>query len=152
MRRVVPPAAHNRRPRSPELDWLIGWPEVVAVLDWELSTIGSVWADAALLILPFYVDLGPIGNLHDIDLDAHGLPGRDQVLEWYCDERGVSAPDNLDLLLVFDLFRCSSVNYGVGGRGRRGLTPSPQAPEFGVAAGRIAARARELVESGSLSL
>ncbi len=166
----------------PDLDWVIAWleknlpeddgpagivhadirtgnvlydnerPEVIAVLDWELSTIGSVWADAALLLLPFHVDLGPIGDLHDMDLDAEGLPTAAEVLEWYCDERGVTPPDNLDMMLVFDMFRYSSVNYGVGVRGRRGLTPSPQAPGFGRAAAKIAARARELIESNALDL
>ncbi len=122
------------------------------MLDWELSTIGSVWADAALLILPFYADLGPIGNLPALDLAAEGLPSAAEVLDWYCDERGEPPPANLDWLIVFDLFRYSSVNYGVGVRGRRGLTPSPQAAGFGVAAGRIATRARELIESGTLDL
>ncbi len=166
----------------PDLDWLINWleihlpeqdgplaivhadirtgnviyapdrPEVVAVLDWELSTIGDAWADAALLLLPFYADLGPIGNLVDIDLDAHGLPSAADVLGWYCDELGSPPPDNLDLLLVFDLFRYSSVNYGVGMRGATGISPSPLAAAFGAAAGPIATRARHLIESGALKL
>ncbi|MGN6609658.1 MAG: phosphotransferase family protein [Jatrophihabitans sp.] len=126
-------------------------PRVVGVLDWELSTIAPVWADAALLVLPFYADLGPIGDLTTVDLAAAGLPDRDEVLGWYCDERGEALPADFDLMVAFDLFRYSSVTYGVGVRGRRGLTPSPQAAAFGRSAARIAARARELIGSGKLA-
>ena len=125
-------------------------PRIAAVLDWEVSTLGDPAADAALLVLPWYLPPTPCGDFVTTPPGAFGIPPAGQVLAWYCDERGIDAPANLEFMVVFQLFRYAAANYGIGARARRGQHVSDLAEIWGALAGPNAARARQLIEAGVL--
>jgi aminoglycoside phosphotransferase (APT) family kinase protein len=125
-------------------------PRIAAVLDWEVSTLGDPIADAALLVLPWYLPPTPCGDFMTTPPGAFGIPPARQLIDWYCDERGLDALPALDFMIVFQLFRYSAANYGIGARARRGQHVSDLAEIWGALAGPNAARARTLIESGEL--
>jgi acyl-CoA dehydrogenase len=125
-------------------------PRITAVLDWEVSTLGDPAADAALLVLPWYLPPTPCGDFVTTPPEAFGIPSAAQVIAWYCDERGIDAPANLEYMVVFQLFRYAAANYGIGARARRGQHVSDLAEIWGALAGPNAARARELIQTGVL--
>jgi aminoglycoside phosphotransferase (APT) family kinase protein len=125
-------------------------PRIRAVLDWEVSTLGDPVADAALLVLPWYLPPTPCGDFMTTPAEAFGIPTAAQVMGWYCDERRIDALPNLDFMIVFQLFRYAAANYGIGARARRGQHVSDLAEIWGALAGPNAARARHLIETGVL--
>lgn len=127
-----------------------GEPRISAVLDWEVSTLGDPVADAALLVLPWYLPPTPCGDFVTTPPEAFGIPPAPRLIEWYCDERGLAALPNLEFMVVFQLFRYAAANYGIGARARRGQHVSDLAEIWGALAGPNAARARALIESGTL--
>jgi aminoglycoside phosphotransferase (APT) family kinase protein len=125
-------------------------PRIAAVLDWEVSTLGDPAADAALLVLPWYLPPTPCGDFVTTPPEAFGIPSAQQVIAWYCDERGIEQLPNLEFMIVFQLFRYAAANYGIGARARRGQHVSDLAEIWGALAGPNAARARQLIESDVL--
>jgi aminoglycoside phosphotransferase (APT) family kinase protein len=125
-------------------------PSIAAVLDWEVATLGDPAADAALLVLPWYLPPTPCGDFMTTPPAAFGIPPAERVMAWYCEERGIDGLPDLEFMIVFQLFRYAAANYGIGARARRGQHVSDLAEIWGALAGPNAARARELVESGIL--
>jgi aminoglycoside phosphotransferase (APT) family kinase protein len=125
-------------------------PRIVAVLDWEVSTLGDPVADAALLVLPWYLPPTPCGDFQTTPPEAFGIPPAAQLIAWYCDERGLDGLPNLEFMIAFQLFRYACANYGIGARARRGQHVSDLAEIWGALAGPNAQRARDLIESGTL--
>ncbi len=97
-------------------------PHVVAVLDWELATIGHPLADLgyACLTYHFPADLGGVTGLASDDLTGTGIPDQQAFIASYCRHVGREVPDSIDAFVVFSMFRLASIVAGVWRRGLDG--------------------------------
>jgi aminoglycoside phosphotransferase (APT) family kinase protein len=96
-------------------------PEVVAVLDWELSTLGHPLADLAYLCMCMRLpDSGAIIGLGGKNRDDLGLPSEQDLIEQYCCLRNLGAVDNWPFYLAFSFFRLAAICQGVYKRAQLG--------------------------------
>jgi aminoglycoside phosphotransferase (APT) family kinase protein len=107
-------------------------PRVVAVLDWELSTIGHPLADLAYTCLTYHIAAGPggVSGVAGEDLTGTGIPGEPDFIASYCRHAGRDVPESLDVFVVFSMFRLASIAAGVWRRGVEGNAADPRASEF----------------------
>ncbi|HKD67974.1 MAG TPA: phosphotransferase [Candidatus Binataceae bacterium] len=117
-------------------------PRVLAVLDWELSTLGDPRADFAYTMMiwrltPEDYRLGIAG----LDRQGIGIPGEAEYLESYCRRTGRNKIEHWDFFIVFNLFRLASILQGIMVRAIKGNASSAMAAEYG-------GRARAIAEIG----
>lgn len=141
----------------PDADWLIDWleknmveddgavsivhgdyridnmmfapdrPEVIALLDWELSTLGHPLADLAYQCMHWHLPHeGSFRGLGGVDRAAHGLPSEAEYVALYCQRRGINPPENWTFYLVFSFFRLLAILQGVLKRGLDGNASNPR--------------------------
>jgi len=106
-------------------------PRVIAVLDWELSTIGHPLADFTYHLLPWRmpeIGIGSIG-LRDKDLAALGIPAEDDYVRAYCERTGRPGIEHREFYAAFNLFRLAAILQGIAGRVRDGTAASAHARE-----------------------
>ncbi len=109
--------------RLGNLMWAPDGPQLLAILDWELATIGHPMADLAYLASFYHLpqDGDPFRGLGGADLAALGLPSEQHLVTRYCDAVGRDFPaDDWPFYLAFSLFRSASIGWGVYDRSRRG--------------------------------
>ncbi|HET7708499.1 MAG TPA: phosphotransferase family protein [Sphingomicrobium sp.] len=103
-------------------------PNVLAVLDWELSTLGDPVADFVYHLLMYRMPGGPsFSGLAGMDLAALGIPSEDEYVAAYCRRTGRDHLANKDYLVVFCLFRLAGILHGIKGRLARGTASSAHA-------------------------
>jgi aminoglycoside phosphotransferase (APT) family kinase protein len=100
-------------------------PRVMAVLDWELSTLGNPLADLTYLLMNWVN--GPLSTIPD--LAALGIPTIDEVVAEYCSLTGRPGLPELDWYFAYNAFRLVGIMQGIVGRVRDGTANSPQAME-----------------------
>jgi aminoglycoside phosphotransferase (APT) family kinase protein len=117
---------------------------VIAVLDWELSTLGNPLADFTNLLMQWVS--GSIAAIPD--LEAHGIPTLEEYVSEYCRLTGRSGLPDLNWYFAYNIFRLAGIIQGIVGRVRDGTANSPQAaamaervPALGEAAWKFAQRA-----------
>ena len=101
-------------------------PQVRAVLDWELSTLGDPMADFSYLLIAWVIPASQRNGLAGADLGALGIPSVEETVARYAARTG-AAPANLDWLFAYNLFRLAAICQGIAGRVRDGTAASPQA-------------------------
>ncbi len=106
-------------------------PEALAVVDWELGTLGNPYSDLAYNCLPYYAPDPRRGNLIDNDFRASGIPGEAEYVAQYCKARGIGEIPNWNFYLVLSLFRLAAIVQGVYYRGLQGNTPTADALKLG---------------------
>ncbi|MFL1486277.1 phosphotransferase family protein [Marinobacter sp. LN3S78] len=116
-------------------------PEVVAVLDWELSTIGHPIADLAYLCLHYHLP-GDLGGT--ADRPRSGLPTEEEMLARYCEKTGRPGIPDWTVFLAFAFFRGAAIGQGVAARAVRGNVSTGSADPT-----TVGARARRLAETGA---
>jgi aminoglycoside phosphotransferase (APT) family kinase protein len=102
-------------------------PRIVAVLDWELSTIGDPLADFVYHCLMYRMPAGIFTGLAGLDLAALGIPSEDEYVAAYCRRTGRETLPDLDYLMVFVMFRLAGILHGIKGRVARGNASSAHA-------------------------
>jgi aminoglycoside phosphotransferase (APT) family kinase protein len=106
-------------------------PRMIAVLDWELSTIGHPLADLAYNCLGYHYINPRQGGLVGIDHGATGIPTEDEHVRRYCERTGRGPIENWPFYVSFSLFRLASISQGVYKRGLDGNASSETAAQFG---------------------
>ena len=116
-------------------------PRILAVVDWELSTLGHPLADFAYHVMVWRVPGGENRGLGGVDVAALGIPSETQYLESYCRRTGRTgvAPDVWEFCMAYNLFRIACIRQGILRRVLDGTAASRHAREAG-------ARARETAE------
>jgi aminoglycoside phosphotransferase (APT) family kinase protein len=98
-------------------------PRVVAVLDWELATLGNPLADFTYVLMQWVN-----GTLSTIpDLKAHGIPTMEEYIAEYCALTGREGIANLNWFFAYNAFRLAGICQGIVGRFRDGTAKSTQA-------------------------
>ena len=101
-------------------------PECVAVLDWELSTIGHPYADLAGVIMQWSMPPGREGRgLAGVDRDALGLWSDQRVIDTYCAHRDLPGIERFNFYLAFSFFRMAAILQGVRRRALDGNASDP---------------------------
>jgi aminoglycoside phosphotransferase (APT) family kinase protein len=117
-------------------------PDVAAVLDWELSTIGHPLADVGYFLMPYRLDAAvfPWG-IQGVDADAIGIPPEQALLETYARSAALDEVPAIDFYIAFAMFRLAAILAGVLRRGLDGNASDPRAVEQGRMYAQLAAAA-----------
>ena len=121
-------------------------PEVLAVIDWELGTLGNPISDLAYNSLTYHYGDPARADITEDDLEALGIPDEQQAVENYCRHTGRAGIPGWNFYLVLSLFRLGAISQGVYKRGLDGNASSPEAVERGAAARRLAEIGWKLVQ------
>jgi len=117
-------------------------PKVIALLDWELSTLGHPLADFAYNCMQWRLARGLAG----VDLPSLGIPSEADYVAAYCRRTGRDRIEHWDFCLAFNMFRSAAILQGIAGRVVQGTAASAHAVETASMARPIAERAWEIVE------
>jgi aminoglycoside phosphotransferase (APT) family kinase protein len=132
----IPPAGPSRLVHGDyRLDNVIlhpSEPKVLAVLDWELSTLGDPLADFTYHLMQWHMppdELGAgTGSLVDFDLAALGIPSLEAYVDLYRERTGRDPRPHLHAYLAYNFFRIAAILQGIAGRVRDGTATSEHAP------------------------
>jgi aminoglycoside phosphotransferase (APT) family kinase protein len=102
-------------------------PVVVAVLDWELSTLGHPLADFAYNAMMYRMPPHIVAGLAGADLGALGIPTEEKYVAAYCARTGRASIPGYDFYVAFNFFRLAAIFHGIKGRVLRGTASSAQA-------------------------
>lgn len=105
-------------------------PRIVAVLDWELCTLGHPLADLGYLCMDYHSPGYDGQGLGVADLDALGIPHESEMLARYCELTGRDGIDNWTFYLAYNLFRSAAIIQGVYKRGLDGNASSATALDY----------------------
>jgi aminoglycoside phosphotransferase (APT) family kinase protein len=123
-------------------------PRILAVLDWELSTLGHPVADFAYHCMVWRIPPGLVRGLGGLDLAALGIPTEGEYVAAYCrrtDRAGIE-PRDWEYYMIYNMFRIAAIAQGVMARALQGNASSAQALEAGRAARPLAELAWAQVE------
>jgi aminoglycoside phosphotransferase (APT) family kinase protein len=116
-------------------------PKILAVLDWELSTIGHPLADFSYHLMSWHIPQTGFRGIGGLDLAALGIPSEDAYVQSYCQATGRTGIADLDFYLAYNMFRIAGILQGIMKRVVDGTAANEQALESGQ-------RARAMAELG----
>jgi len=102
-------------------------PKVLAVLDWELSTLGHPLADFSYHLMMYRMPQLATAGLSGRDLKAMGIPSEDKYVAAYCQRTGRDGIANLDFYVAYNMFRLAAIIHGIKGRVVRGTASNEHA-------------------------
>jgi aminoglycoside phosphotransferase (APT) family kinase protein len=116
-------------------------PRLLAVIDWELSTLGHPLGDFAYHLMNWRLDPATFRGLKGSDPAALGIPGEAAYVAAYCARTGRAGIAHLDYYLAYNMFRLAAILQGIAKRALDGTAAGANAHETG-------ARARRVAEAG----
>ena len=117
-------------------------PRILAVLDWELSTLGNPLGDFAYHMMSWRLGQAAYRGLKGHDLAALGIPGEEEYRQLYCQRTGRQGDlPHWDFYMAYNMFRLAAILQGIMGRVVEGTAANARARETG-------ARARAIAEAG----
>ncbi|NKI17014.1 phosphotransferase family protein [Spongiibacter sp. KMU-166] len=124
--------------------------EVIALLDWELSTLGHPYADLAYQCMQLRIPGdAAIPGLGDVDRQALGIPTEEEYVQAYCRRRGISGIDHWAFYVAFSFFRLSAILQGVYKRALDGNASSDKAMAYGALAKPLAELGVGVISEGN---
>ena len=104
-------------------------PRVLAVLDWELSTLGHPGADFAYHAMMYRMPPHIVAGLAGAPIKSLGIPSEEEYVAAYCRHTGRDAMPGYDFYVAFNFFRLTAIFHGIKGRVIRGTASNAQARE-----------------------
>lgn len=120
-------------------------PRCLAVIDWELSTLGHPIADLAYTCMLYDIQLPRVGGLLGVDYEKTGIPSEEAFVARYCELTGRQGIEDWPYFKAFGLFRLAAIAQGVYKRSVQGNASSDDAAMYGAAVGHLATIACNLV-------
>ena len=113
-------------------------PRVLAVLDWELSTLGHPLADFAYHCMAWHIPPGAFRGIGGVDVQSLGIPTEGEYIRRYCERTGFTTPEALtpdwNFYLAYNMFRIAAILQGIAKRVEAGTASSAQARASGAGA------------------
>ncbi|MBK9012126.1 phosphotransferase family protein [Novosphingobium sp.] len=113
--------------RIDNMIWAKDRPEVLAVLDWELSTLGDPLGDFSYVAMAWVTDNGGRSGVQDLDRKALGIPELDEVVECYCKAMGRDSVPDMNWYFAYNFFRLAGIMQGIKKRVIDGTASSAHA-------------------------
>jgi aminoglycoside phosphotransferase (APT) family kinase protein len=111
---------------------------VLAVLDWELSTLGHPLADFSYQCMGWHIPPGTFRGIGGVDIATLGIPSESEYIHRYCDRSGLATPADLkadwNFYLAYNMFRMAAILQGIAKRVEAGTASSEQAKINGAGA------------------
>ena len=121
-------------------------PQVLAVLDWELSTLGDPLADFMYVCMAWVIDNGGRSGVQDLDRAALGIPELDEVVTRYCAATGRDGVPDMNWYFAYNFFRLAGIMQGIKKRVIDGTASSDHAKTMSERVSPLVERAWEFAE------
>ena len=113
-------------------------PRAIAIIDWELSTLGHPVSDLAYACMGYHLNLPGRGGLAGVDVASLGIPTEQEMVDAYCAKTGRGKIADWPYFMAFGIFRLAAIAQGVYKRSLQGNASSDNASTYGAAVTMLA--------------
>jgi len=136
--------------RIDNMIWAKDRPEVLAVLDWELSTLGDPLGDFSYVAMAWVTENGGRSGVADLDRKALGIPELEEVVERYCARTGRSSVPDMNWYFAYNFFRLAGIIQGIKKRVLDGTASSAHAKAMSDRVAPLVERAAEFARKAGM--